>query len=172
MQLLLRCVPWWEGVMWQNRVYHASGRRRKPLCSSSVNGLLVGMGSLFCPRFLLLWPTFLPASPLAFVRPRCSCRRTLIHLFSMELGLSSPPSTFGSSCRTPLVLLNFLTRTEVSRPPVQPVFPALMLLFQLVQVFPCAVWWCLDEIWDCSSCIYRYSCWTSNSSVSFSAYKP
>lgn len=134
------------------------------LCQRTVGG----HGQSILPQiFRSLAYSLLPASPLAF----CSCRRTLIHLFSVELHLSPLPSTFGSSCRTPLVSLNLLKGTDISLPPVQPVFPVLMLLFQLVQVFPCAVWWCLDEIWDCSSYIYRYSCWTSNSSVSFSAYK-
>ena len=110
--------------MWQNRVYQASGRRRKPLGSSSVNRLLVGMGSLFCLRFLGLWPTLFSQHLLwLFVRPCCSCGRTLIHLFSVELHLSPLPSTFGSSCRTPLVSLNLLNGTEISLPPVQPVFP-------------------------------------------------
>lgn len=134
--------------------------------------LVRGMGSLFCPRLLVPCLVCPPSISFAFLSVSGAPAGQLWFAFSLWSCLSSLPVTFDTSCRALLVPLNFLTRTELSlTPPVQPVFPVLMLLFQLVQVFLCAVWWCLGEICACSSYIYRYSCWTSNSSVPFSAYK-
>lgn len=49
--------------------------------------------------------------------------------------LSSLPCTFWSCCRTALVPLNFLSRTEISCPWCSHFFPVPMPQFQLVQVF-------------------------------------
>lgn len=138
------------------------------LCQWTVDG----HGQPILPEiFSSLAYSVLPACPLAF------CQATLF----LQENFDSPFLCGAGPFLSALHLWQFLQNTpgitelsdqdrEISHPPVQPVFPVLMLLFQLVQVFPCAVW-CMKEIWDCSSYIYRYSCWTSNSSVSFSAYK-
>ena len=100
-----------------------------------------GHGQSILPQtFSSLAYSILPASPLAF------CQAMLF----LQENFDSPFVRGAGPFLSALHLWQFLQNTpgitelsdrdrEISLPPVQPVFPVVMLLFQLVQVFPCRV---------------------------------
>lgn len=117
------------------------------LCQQSVHG----HGQAILPQiFSSFIYSLLPA--LAACQAVLSCRTTLIHCSSVELGLSSVPCTLGSSCRTehPWYHWAFWAGQRSLAPGVA-IFPSADAPILISAGFPRAVLWGLNEIWGCSS---------------------